>query len=155
MSVCDICSWRLSRAGVGLLLWQSPAEVHSQWPKCAWDGRTTDVECNSLFCPRVNQTVSVTAIAWRAEEGDVCCTACTGINELSLKTGQCSMWVCRLSVLLCRPIHAGNRNLTTSKAPLKRQEQGTILFMSTVSNQRGCLSRGGNDNLPTVVYLFS
>ena len=31
-----------------------------------------------------------------------------------------------------------NRNLQTSKAPLKSQAQGTILFTSAASNQRGC-----------------
>src|SRR6218665_473735 len=30
-----------------------------------------------------------------------------------------------------------NRNLQTSKAPLKSQAQGTILFTSVASNQRG------------------
>jgi len=32
-----------------------------------------------------------------------------------------------------------NRNLQTSKAPLKSQAQGTILFTSAESNQKGCL----------------
>ena len=31
-----------------------------------------------------------------------------------------------------------NRNLQTSKVPLKSQAQGTSLFTSTASNQRGC-----------------
>jgi len=31
-----------------------------------------------------------------------------------------------------------NRNLQTSKAPLKREAQGTSLFTSTVPNQRAC-----------------
>ena len=31
-----------------------------------------------------------------------------------------------------------NRNLQTSKAPLKSQAQGTSLFTSATSNQRGC-----------------
>jgi len=31
-----------------------------------------------------------------------------------------------------------NRNLQTSKEPLKSKVQGTSIFMSTASNQRGC-----------------
>jgi len=31
-----------------------------------------------------------------------------------------------------------NRNLQTSRAPLKSQAQGTSLFLSATSNQRGC-----------------
>ena len=31
-----------------------------------------------------------------------------------------------------------NRNLQTSKVPLKSQAQGTSLFTSAASNQRGC-----------------
>src|SRR6218665_1294184 len=34
-------------------------------------------------------------------------------------------------------IHNRNRNLQTSKAPLKSQAQGTSLFTSAASNQRG------------------
>jgi len=32
-----------------------------------------------------------------------------------------------------------NRNLQTSKAPLESQAQGTSLFTSAASNQKGCL----------------
>jgi len=35
-------------------------------------------------------------------------------------------------------VHIRNRNLKTSKAPIKSQTQGISLFMSAVSNQRGC-----------------
>jgi len=35
-----------------------------------------------------------------------------------------------------------NRNLHTSKAPLKSHVQGTSLFTSAVSNQRGCSENG-------------
>src|SRR6218665_1229809 len=34
-------------------------------------------------------------------------------------------------------VHNRNRNLQTSKAPLKSQAQGTSLFTSAASNQRG------------------
>ena len=35
-----------------------------------------------------------------------------------------------------------NRNLQTSKAPLNSQAQGTSLFTSAASNQKGCLNDG-------------
>ena len=43
-----------------------------------------------------------------------------------------------------------NRNLKTSKAPLESQAQGTSLFTSAVSNQRGCQK---NSPLEAQVWL--
>src|SRR6218665_2237094 len=54
----------------------------------------------------------------------------------------------RHSIRAVSGVPLSNRNLKISKALLKSlAHQGTSLFMSTVTNQRGCFPKGGQEKL--------
>src|SRR6218665_1195320 len=65
--------------------------------------------------------------------------------KLRLRSGTCGLGLAvsliRMGLVIdvrCNAVMNRNRNLQTSKGPLRSQAQGTSLFASAWSNQRGC-----------------
>ena len=89
--------------------WKSCSTCWSHWTNGAWSARLTQWSSNAR---RSSRSCSSLATLYQ--------------KHMAYQSSQSSCWLLT------------DRNLQTSKAPLKSQAQDTRLFMNAASNQRGC-----------------